>query len=237
MFKRKPKIVIVSLSSCEGCQFVLLDLAEKFFDFLKKVELLDFRLLEDKEFPKGKIDIAFVEGNPITEENTETLKKIRKQAKLLVVLGNCAALGGIPEIANYSKNPRVSNKIKEIDNFVKVDYTIKGCPISGEEFLEKAKELIKGKIPEDMNIPVCTECSFKGKPECFLIKKEICFGLITSAGCKAICPENNFPCWGCRGILKTAKTEGLINVLEKFSKKEEIEEKMEIFGIKDDIIK
>lgn len=49
MKKRKPKIVIVSLSSCEGCQFVLLDLGKKFFDFLDKTKLLDFNLIEETD--------------------------------------------------------------------------------------------------------------------------------------------------------------------------------------------
>ena len=49
---RKLKIAIFSLTSCEGCQFVLLDLGQKFFNFLKKVELVDFSLIEEKKFPK-----------------------------------------------------------------------------------------------------------------------------------------------------------------------------------------
>lgn len=246
---KKPKIAIISLTSCEGCQFVLLDLGEKFFDFLKKIELIDFKLIEEKPFPKTKLDIAFIEGNPITKENIEVLKKIRKQTKLLVVLGNCAALGGIPEMKNYQakektirhiyKNlKKVENpEIKEVDNFVKVDFTIPGCPISGDEFLKLAQVLIKGKIPQLPQLPVCTECSFKGKPECFLARKKICLGLITLAGCHGICPQNEFPCWGCRGFFKHIKVKKFLKVLEKFSKKEEIEETLEIFGLRDKINK
>ena len=99
--KKKKKVAIVSLTACEGCQVALIDLGKRFFDFLKKVELVDFHLLEEKPFPKGKIDIVFVEGNPITKEDVKILKSVRKQAKLLAVMGNCAALGGIPEMKNY----------------------------------------------------------------------------------------------------------------------------------------
>jgi len=145
---KKPKIAIVSLTACEGCQVALLDLGKSFFDFLKKVELVDFALIEEQPFPlprgkagKNKIDIVFVEGNPITKQDLELLKKIRRLSKILVVLGNCAALGGIPEMKNYQgkektiryiyKNLKniVNPDIKEIDNFVKVDFTIPGCPI------------------------------------------------------------------------------------------------------------
>jgi len=249
--KRKPKVGFFSLTSDEGCQFTLLDLGERFFNFLKKVDLVDFPLIEEVSFPKGKvkIDIAFVEGNPITEEDVKLLKKIRKESKILVVLGNCAALGGIPEMKNYQNKEKtirfiykklkgIANpEIKEIDNFVKVDFTIPGCPINGEEFLKIAKQLIKGRIPEICQSPVCTECPLRGTPKCFLARKEICLGLITLAGCEAICPKNEFPCLGCRGILKQANVKNFLKILEKFRGKEEVQESLEIFGVKDDIEK
>jgi sulfhydrogenase subunit delta len=247
--KRKSRVAFFSLTSCEGCQFVLLDLGEKFFDFLRKVELIDFSLVEEMPFPKGKveIDVSFIEGLPIRKEEIELLKKIREESKILVALGNCAALGGIPEMKNYQGKERTirfiykrlnhifNPEIKEIDNFVKVDFVIPGCPIDGEEFLKYANELIKGKIPEICQSPVCTECPKRGTKNCFLAKKETCLGLITLAGCRAICPKNDFPCLGCRGILKKANVKNFLKVLEKFQKKEEIEDNLEIFGIRDDI--
>jgi len=258
---KKPKVAIFSLTSCEGCQFALLDLGERFFDFLKKVELIDLPLIEEARYPKGeKLDIAFVEGNPITKEDLTLLRKIRDESKILVALGNCAALGGIPEIKNYQGKERtirfiystgwyighgrykrlnhiLNPEIKEIDNFVKVDFTIPGCPINGEEFLKLANDLIKGKIPEVCQSPVCTECPYKGTLKCFLARKKVCLGLITLAGCEAICPKNEFPCLGCRGLFKGAKIKSFLKVLEKLAQKEEIEEDLEIFGIKDDIEK
>lgn len=247
---KKPKVAFFSLTSCEGCQFVLMDLGERFFDFLKKVELIDFSLIEELPFPKGKIeiDVSFVEGLPIKREEIKLLRKIRKESKILVAMGNCAALGGIPEMKNYQgkektirfiyRKMNVQNlEIKEIDNFVKVDFVIPGCPINGEEFLKFAEELIKGKIPQILQKPVCSECSFQGEENCFLRKKEPCLGPITLAGCKAICPENGQLCYGCRGILKGISPKGFLEMLKKFKKPEEIEDNLEIFGIKDDLEK
>lgn len=247
--KRKSKIAFFSLTSCEGCQFVLLDLGEKFFNFLKKVELIDFSLIEEMPFPKGKveIDVSFVEGLPIRKEEVELLKKIREESKILVAMGNCAALGGIPEMKNYQGKERtiryiykkldgiLNPEIKEIDNFVKVDFVIPGCPIDGEEFLKYTKDLIKGKIPKVSEKPVCSECPSQGTGDCFLRKKEPCLGPITFAGCKAICPKNGQLCYGCRGILKGINPKGFLETLKKFKKPEDIEENLEIFGIKDDI--
>jgi len=248
---RKPKVAFFSLTSCEGCQFVLLDLGEKFFDFLMKVDLIDFSLIEEIPFPKGKveIDVSFVEGLPIKKEEIDLLKKIREESKILVAVGNCAALGGIPEMKNYQGKEKTiryiykrmnhifNPEIKEIDNFVKVDFVIPGCPINGEEFLKYAKELIKGKIPEVLQKPVCSECPHQGKETCLLRKKEPCLGPITLAGCGAICPKNGQLCYGCRGILKNINPKRFLETLKKFKKPEEIEDNLEIFGIKDDIEK
>jgi coenzyme F420-reducing hydrogenase gamma subunit len=249
--KKKPKVAFFSLTSCEGCQFVLLDLGERFFDFLRKVDLIDFSLIEEMPFPKGKveIDVSFVEGLPIKKEEIDLLKKIREESKILVAMGNCAALGGIPEMKNYQGKERTiryiykrmnhifNPEIKEIDNFVKVDFVIPGCPINGEEFLKYAKELIKGKIPEVLQKPVCSECPHQGKDSCLLRKKEPCLGPITLAGCGAICPKNGQLCYGCRGILKNINPKGFLETLKKFKKPEDIEDNLEIFGIKDDIEK
>ncbi len=247
---KKPKVAFFSLTSCEGCQFALLDLGEKFFDFLRKVDLIDFSLIEEMPFPKGKvkIDVSFVEGLPIRKEEIKLLKKIRKESKILVAVGNCAALGGIPEMKNYQGKERtiryiyrklnVENpEIKEIDNFVKVDFIIPGCPIDGEEFLKYAKELIEGKIPEVPKKPVCFECPKQGTENCFLRKKEPCLGPIIFSGCGAVCPKNNQLCYGCRGILKGINPLGFLESLKKFKTEEEIEDNLEIFGIKDELEK
>jgi len=245
--KKKTTMAIVSLTACEGCQVALLDLGKKFFDFLKKIELVDFGLLEEKPFPKGKIDLVFVEGNPITDEDLSILKKIREQAKILVVMGNCAALGGIPEMKNYQgkektirhiyKNSRgIANPdIKEIDNFVKVDFTIPGCPINNEEFLKYAKILITGKIPKMPEKPICSECPRQGKESCFLRRGEPCFGPVIIAGCNAVCIKSDFPCYGCRGFLDNINPAGFLKTLEKMTDKKDIENNLEIFGLKDSL--
>ena len=248
--KRKPKVAFFSLTSDEGCQFTLLDLGERFFNFLKKVELIDFSLIEEVPFPKKvEIDISFVEGNPIAENEVSLLKKIREESKLLVVMGNCAAMGGIPKIKNYQDKEKTiryiykeienipNPEVKRVEDFVKVDFTVPGCPINGEEFLKFAEELIKGKIPEVCQSPVCSQCPLRGTKDCFLARKKICFGLISLAGCNAVCPRGGLQCFGCRGLIKGAKVKTLIELLKKFEGEEEVEEKLEIFGIKDDIKK
>jgi coenzyme F420-reducing hydrogenase gamma subunit len=244
--KTKPRIAIVSLTSCEGCQFVLLDLGKRFIDLVNKVEMVDFRLLEDEEDPGIKLDVALVEGNPITDENVKLLKSIRKRSKILAALGNCAAMGGIPEIKNYQEGTNtikhvykyvqgITNpKIKEIDNFVKVDFVFPGCPITGEEFLKYFPELIVGRIPLIPDKPVCVECKAKGN-RCLLLDKKACFGPMILGGCDAVCPTARMMCQGCRGLRPTGNVKAMRQTLKTMMTDEEFENTAEIYGLRDDI--
>jgi len=242
----KPRIAIVSLTSCEGCQFALLDLGERFLEVAKKVEMVDFRLLEDEEDDGRPLDVAFVEGDPVTEANKKTLLELRKRSKLLVVIGNCAAMGGVPEIKNYrEKNIPIKHvykfiqgieneEIQEVDKFVKVDFTLPGCPIDGEEFLKYLPSLLAGDIPVIPDQPVCIECKKKGNT-CLLLENKPCFGPMILGGCDAVCPTARMECQGCRGIRPTGNVKAMKAALKRLITDEEFENTTEIFGLRDDV--
>lgn len=249
--KTKPKIAIVSLTSCEGCQFALLDLGERFMALMDKVEMVDFRLLEDLEDPGDDLAIGFVEGNPMTEANKKTLLELRKRSKLLVVIGNCAAMGGIPEIKNYHEGKHTikhvykyiqgieNEEVQEVDNFVEVDFTFPGCPITGEEFEAYFPMLLEsattGKpLPEIPDKPVCIECRKKGN-RCLLLDKKPCFGPMILGGCDAVCPTSKMMCQGCRGLRKTGDVKAMKTALKQMMTDEEFENTTEIYGLRDDI--
>ena len=243
---KKPKVAIVSLTSCEGCQFALLDLGQKFLDFSESVDMVEFRLIEDEEDDGQKLDLVLIEGNPITKANEKTLFEARKRAKLLVALGNCAAMGGVPEIKNcqegrntikhvYKYIQGINNpEIREIDNFVKVDFVFPGCPINGEEFLQYIPELLKGNIPIIPNQPVCVECKKAGN-RCLLLDKIPCFGPMILGGCGAVCPTTKMPCQGCRGLRPAGNIKAMRTILQKMMTDEEFENMSEIFGLRDDL--
>ncbi len=243
--KKKLKIGIVSLTSCEGCQIAILTLGKKLLDLNKDVEFLEFSYLEDKDWPK-EFDVVFVEGTPITQKQMKILKEARKRAKLFIVLGNCAALGGVQEIKNYRDKDRIireiykndksiaNPEIREIDNFVKVDFTIPGCPINPEEFLTVINQLVSKKTPKIRQISVCQECPRVGKPECFLLQKKICFGPWVLGGCQAPCPKNGLLCLACRDFKKDSDLFVMEKSLKRFASQKEIEERLEIFGLLDE---
>ncbi|HLN18799.1 MAG TPA: hypothetical protein VK255_01350 [Patescibacteria group bacterium] len=246
--EKKPKMAIISLTSCEGCQFAILDLGQKFLDLAEEFELVDFRLLEDEEDPGISLDIVLVEGNPVTQDNVQTLFNARKRSKILVALGNCAAMGGIPEIKNYQDGSNTikhvyryvqgieNPEIKEIDNFVKVDFAFPGCPITGEEFLKYMPELLRGNIPNIPDQPVCVECKKKGN-RCLFLDKKPCFGPMILGGCDAVCPSAKMMCQGCRGLRPTGNTKAMRATLKTMMSDAEFENTAEIYGLSDDIEK
>jgi coenzyme F420-reducing hydrogenase gamma subunit len=249
--EKKPKIAIVSLTSCEGCQFVLLDLGVKFLEAISHVEMIDFRLLEDDEDSGVDLDIAFVEGNPATEANKKTLLALRKRSKLLVVIGNCAAMGGVPEIKNYQEQKQTikhvykyiqgieNEEIHEVSNLVKVDFTFPGCPITGDEFLAYFPILLENvkngtELPKIPDSPVCVQCKEQGN-RCLLLDKKPCFGPMILGGCNAVCPTARMGCQGCRGLKPTANVKSMKMALKTMMTDEEFENTTEIFGLRDDV--
>ncbi len=242
--KAKPKLAIVSLTSCEGCQFALLDQGKKFFDILNGFEIDDFRLIRDGKIDREHYDVCLIEGNPVTKENIRTLKELRKKSRLLIVLGNCAALGGVWELKNYQDRKKTirhvyKNYLKvenpdicEVDNFVKVDFTVPGCPVTGPEALEALAQVLQGRMPRLPQNPVCNECQNNGY-ECQLQKGKICLGPIALGGCDAICLKSKQACWGCRGKFDGAKEDNLVRLLQKKFSRGQIDRVMEIFGLRD----
>jgi len=244
----KPSVAFISLTSCEGCQFAMLDLHEKFFELTKYIDLDEIRLLED-ERERSHYDIAFVEGNPVTKENLHTLKRIRRISDVVVVFGNCADLGGVWEIKNYHDYKKIgcyvykecnsveNKKIMEVSKVIKVDYVLPGCPINAENFLDLVYSLINAKPWTLKMNPVCYECQINKNP-CLLQEGKICLGPIALGGCNSVCLNSRQECWACRGILDESdqKITNLIKILAHHGwEKNEILEKMEFFGARDRI--
>ena len=208
--KKKPRVAIVGLTCCEGCEFSILDLHERFLELAKYIDVVEFRMIKDDPPKPGPYDICFIEGSAVTKKNLKTLKTLRKVSKMLVVLGNCAHTGGVHRMKNwfgrikamdgaYTKAKGIENPaVLPIADIVKVDFTIPGCPVNNEEFLMIIKQILAGKVPQIPQNPVCYECQINGY-DCLLQKDELCCGPITLAGCDAVCLKAGQACWGCRG--------------------------------------
>ncbi len=89
----KPKIATISLAGCFGCHMSLLDIDER---ILKLVELVDFDkspINDIKEFT-GRCAVGIIEGGCCNEENVHVLQNYRQHCDTLLVIGECATMGG-----------------------------------------------------------------------------------------------------------------------------------------------
>jgi len=87
-----------------------------------------------------EFEIAFVEGSVTRSDEVERLKKIRERAKVLVAFGSCACFGGVNQLKNRFSNEWTKKEVygehaietdvaRPLEDIVKVDLRIFGCPV------------------------------------------------------------------------------------------------------------
>lgn len=151
----KKIIATTSLAGCFGCHMSILDIDERILDLIELVEFNKSPIDDIKKFTKP-VDIGIIEGGCCNSENIEILKAFRANCKILISLGECAIMGGLPALRNgipieeciqeaYFDGPTVKeNKARIVPNdaelpmlldkvypcheVVKVDYFLPGCP-------------------------------------------------------------------------------------------------------------
>jgi len=95
----KKRVATVSLAGCFGCHMSLLDIDEHLLELLEEVEFDRTPLNDFKRFTK-RCDIGLVEGGCCNEENVHTLRDFRRNCDVLVAVGQCAVMGGLPVMRN-----------------------------------------------------------------------------------------------------------------------------------------
>jgi sulfhydrogenase subunit delta len=232
----KPKVAIYDFTDCEGCEVKLVSLREKFLLLEKKVDIVNWRLGQER-FEPGPYDLTIVEGTPITPEEVRLLKELRLNSKILMALGACAALGGIPammpekdrkfwyeKIYTSQYHPRGIDAVP-LSAIVPVDFTIHGCPVDEKEVLKVLEDILAGKKPIYRDYSVCLDCKVAGNRCRIAEENKPCLGPITQGGCGAICVSGGSPCYGCFGIREEAN----LPALEKILGKEEAEKYLAMF--------
>ena len=222
----KPRVAFFDFAGCEGDQLTVINLEEQLLDVLKHVEVVSFR--EAMKEHSDNYDIAFVEGSCTRRADEERLKKIRASAKIVVAIGACATIGGINALKNTRPLEQVRKEVygdkwqlhdtyaaRGIDQVIKVDHYVHGCPMTKSEFVKVFKALVTGTKPDIPNYPVCVECKQAGNI-CVFEKGETCVGPITRAGCDACCITEGAVCWGCRGLVDDPNVDAHKEVLEKY---------------------
>lgn len=173
----KPVVATASLAGCFGCHMSLLDIDDRILQLIELVEFNKSPIDDIKNFTK-MCDIGIIEGGCCNSENVHVLQDFRKNCKILISLGECAIMGGLPAMRNgipvkecleeaYLNGPTVDeNKGNIIPNddelpmildrvypcheIVKVDYYIPGCPPRADLIWEALVALVTG---NELKIP------------------------------------------------------------------------------------
>jgi NAD-reducing hydrogenase small subunit len=102
---RKPRVATVSLAGCFGCHMALLDMDERLLTLMEKVDFDRSPLTDIKTFTH-RCDIGIIEGGCCNEENVHTLIEFRRNCEVLIALGQCAIMGGLPAMRNAIMHAR-----------------------------------------------------------------------------------------------------------------------------------
>ena len=220
---KKLKMGFYNITGCAGCLLSVI-FNKVLLEAEEAAEILSFPFIKEK-VSEEHLDVIFLEGVVASNHDLETLKRIRQQCDVLVALGACATLGGVPALRNF-QNPENFQSLQyhkaleiadmqpqPVDKFVHVDYYLEGCPPDKDEIRRVVHEFILGKRPYMYSKPVCVECR-KNRNACLLDQGQPCLGPVTRGGCNAVCVNGGLVCWGCRGPAADANFQLMIKVLK-----------------------
>ena len=150
----KPRIATTSLAGCFGCHMSLLDIDERILQLAELVEFDKSPIDDYKQFTQ-QCAVGLIEGGCCNEDNVMVLRDFRTHCDVLISIGDCATMGGIPALRNmvtieeclqeaYVSGPSVYNpfgkvpddaevpllldKVYAAHEVVKIDYHLPGCP-------------------------------------------------------------------------------------------------------------
>ncbi len=223
----KPTLAVHKFSSCDGCQLAFINDGIRLLKLSQLVEIKHFAEAGPVD-EDAKVDIAIIEGSVNTKHDVQRIQKIRENSKYLITMGACATTGGIQALRNnvtrqqfegwmkdvYPQHTDVIDKMeldtaKSIEDYVAVDFEIRGCPVSSEQMYHAVRQLLFKVEPEKVVEPVCTSCKHRGITCVMVAYNEPCLGPVTANGCDALCPHINRGCYGCYGTAKYANFDAM----------------------------
>jgi len=200
------------------------------------------------EIPQA--DIGLISGGIRTEEDKAIAQEMRSKCKTVVAVGSCACFGGVPALANMFVNdealekvyrtakstvpgeypsvniPHWTDRVYALDEVIKVDVLVPGCPPPPGLMSEAMGALLQNKPFALEEKAVCEDCPLKRekkaiatikrpldkfwpteKGRCLLELGYLCLGPATRTGCRGEekiprCIAGGFPCRGCFGPIR-----------------------------------
>jgi len=206
-------------------------------DFVHIPVLMDHKyygqLGDGKHIDIPEADVGIITGGLRNAEHLEVALEMRKKCKIIMALGTCATHGGIPALANSYHNdeileryystettdksetlpgsgiPRLLDACYALDEKIKVDVYLPGCPPHPDQVFNALVALLEGRPLEESGKSVCNDCPTiregKGrlkqlerflqapqydapdeplnKMRCLLEQGILCMGSVTRSGC------------------------------------------------------
>jgi coenzyme F420-reducing hydrogenase gamma subunit len=218
-----PKLAVWKFASCDGCQLSLLDAEDELLAVAGAITIANFPEASREVLP-GPYQLSLVEGSVTTPHDAERIQQVRADSEFLVTIGACATAGGIQALRNWADvaeftrsvyaNPAFISTLDTstaIADHVKVDFELRGCPISKEQLLEVVNAFLYGRRPQIPVYSVCVECKRRGTTCVMVADGTPCLGPVTQAGCGALCPAYNRGCYGCFGPAESANLAALVD--------------------------
>jgi len=236
----------------------LLDLLPE-LEFVHMPVIMDHKVYgqtgEETQANIPEADVGIITGSIRNQENKDLAELMRSRVNFLISMGSCACFGGIPALANqdsveaiynrvYRGNsttepgetpsgdvPALLDRVYALDEVVKVDLKLPGCPTTPEMFAAAVLHLLKGTPLDISDKSVCDTCPVirekkagsgitlkrplesaegVGDPletvRCLMEQGFLCQGPATRSGCAGDngaprCIRAYMPCRGCFGPL------------------------------------
>jgi NAD-reducing hydrogenase small subunit len=150
----------------------VLDIDERILELIQLIEFDKSPVNDIKKFSR-KCDIGLIEGGCCNSENVHVLKEFREKCKILISVGECAIMGGLPAmrngiplrecleeaylngvtvkesnheriIPNDPELPIILDKVYPCHEVVKIDYHLPGCPPRADLIWEALVALVTG---------------------------------------------------------------------------------------------
>ncbi|XUX01324.1 MAG: methyl viologen-reducing hydrogenase [Dehalogenimonas sp.] len=235
----------------------LLDLLPS-LEFVHMPVLMDHKLFgqtgEKQHMEIPEADVGIITGGIRNQENKELAEEMRRKCKIIISLGSCANFGGVPALGNMYNNaeifdmayrktasteaganpsqglPALTDRVYSVNEVIKVDVSIPGCPPTPEWIASALTALLQGKSFSLPERSVCDDCPTvrekKAKvairrplqaPEftpgrydnmrCMNEQGILCLGPATRTGCGGSektprCIKAYMPCRGCFGPIR-----------------------------------
>jgi NAD-reducing hydrogenase small subunit len=169
--KNKPTVASDWLAGCAGCHMSLLDMDERLVALLEHVSLLATPITDLKHPPAEGVTVGILEGCVNNSATERVARQMRARCKVLVALGDCAVFGGVPTLRNgvclraalrrayvetestaeghVPADPELATmqEARALDQVVKVDVHVPGCPPSADTIFYALSELAAGRKP------------------------------------------------------------------------------------------